>query len=262
MGRDLLYRPPPGYILPDEEEEGEGGKKVGAKDKTAGTKPQPLSAKVSRASEVGETVAKAPKATPAHLNAYFNKDVNGLRQVNQATSQMKALRGGEGAADLRKIVLPASELRQAPVPEELDRAGRLMGLAGGLAGDGASSKQPEFEDYLGRMAAWAQDKRRSVADIEALKAHFERMVAARKAALQRLRKSRGQHGAGENIDLAPNHGNTTWLQAEAAGGGAVEESEDLAGDARALVRATKEQAAPMHARVRKVLGIKGGVKKE
>ena len=59
------------------------------------------------------TPARTPRPTvqqdargPAFRAAYFNKDVESTGAVNQRASSMKALRGDEGASDLKKIIIP------------------------------------------------------------------------------------------------------------------------------------------------------------
>ena len=131
MGRDLLYKPQIPQQLPDEgTEEGPKAKKGGAK----GVKG------ARDLGGVGESVqvklpagARGPRAgAPAHKAAYFNKDISGVKDANLAQSNMKALRGAEGATDLRKVVIPPAVGIENPDPADLRAASVLMGLDGGL----------------------------------------------------------------------------------------------------------------------------------
>ncbi|HET6345654.1 MAG TPA: hypothetical protein VFH51_12030, partial [Myxococcota bacterium] len=59
---------------------------------------------------------------PAYKAAYFNKDVDGSAGINQRARPMQALRGQDGAADLRKVVLPPPVEVEVPNPEQLRAA--------------------------------------------------------------------------------------------------------------------------------------------
>ena len=75
-------------------------------------------------------------------------------------------------------------------------------------------------------------------------AQLEEMVEARKAALQRMAAAR-----------QPAY-SVTVEQAVTANGNALEETEDVVDAGRELVERTAEQAAGMHFRLAKMLGIK------
>ena len=241
MGRDLLYKPQT-VILPDEEEDEKAVKKS---DKAA--KHQ-----AKQAREVGRSLGVDPRIQkqldaklqkgargPAFKNDYFNKDVSNVGQTNQSTNSMKALRGSEGAADLRNIVLPALEGEGCAGATELRSAGEMMGLEG----DASTS----LEGLLQREGDWAQNPKNS---LEALKSRFEemeRMVQTRKEALAKMRdKPKGDlHSA-----------NPTMRQADVSEDLALGDFGDLVGEANTLISAVEGQSVNMHDRLKKTLGIK------
>jgi hypothetical protein len=236
-GRDLLHKPQVPQVLPDD---ASGEKKV---DKT-GTK-------APRARDLGgvpgdEPAMPAPRAdrvgpptrTPAHRAAYFNRDTSGVHEVNQRASNMAALRGGQGATDLKKIVLPPAIGVDHPEPEVLRGAGDLIGLDGSL--------DLSLESFLGRQGQWVRQKGVTVEMLEARMAQLEEMVAARKAALLRM----------INAPSRELPSSVTVAQAVSAHGEALEESEDLAAEGRELIGRVAEQAEGMHRRLAKMLGIK------
>jgi len=236
-GRDLLYKPQVPVILPDD---ASGAKKV---DKTGTGAPRardlggvPGERPAAPAAKPGR--AAPPTRTQAHKAAYFNKDVSGVREVNQRGSTMAALRGSQGATDLRKVVLPPAIGVEHPEPEVLKGAGKLMGLDGGL--------DLSLEAFLGRQGEWARGKGVTVEMIEARQAMLELMVEARKAALMRMIDV-------QNRELPRS---VTVEQAVSAHGEALDEADDLAAQGRELIGRVAEQAEGMHMRLAKMLGIK------
>ena len=152
MGRDLLYKQ---QVIPQLPEEEEGGGKTG-KVKKGGLQPGVRDLK------------GAGKALPSTVNkgapaAYFNKDTSGVRQVNQSQSNMKALRGSDGAGDLRKVVIPPARGIDNPEPANLKSAMGQMGMDGSFSLDLGS--------MLGRQNNWLQGKGVTV-DMEGLMQEF------------------------------------------------------------------------------------------
>lgn len=236
-GRDLLYKPQVPQALPDD---GTDQKKV---SKT-GTK-------APRGRDLGGVPAERPSAppaprgraapgarAPAHRAAYFNNDTSGVHEVNQRASNMAALRGSQGATDLKKIVLPPAVGVEHPEPEVLRGVGDLMGLDGSL--------DLSLESFLGRQGQWARQKGVTVEMLEARMAQLEDMVAARKAALLRM----------INVQQRDLPYSVTVTQAVSAHGEALQQSEDLAAEGRALIGRVAEQAEGMHRRLAKMLGVK------
>src|SRR5690606_29535963 len=125
---------------------------------------------------------------PAFKAAYFNQDSSGVREVNLRQSNAAALRGGEGASDLRKIVLPPSASGiTTPDPGQLRGATDLMGLDG--------SFELNLESMLGRQSAWTRGKGVTAEMIQARMQQLEQMILDRKRALQRLAERRGKTAA-------------------------------------------------------------------
>ena len=93
--------------------------------------------------------------------AYFNKDISGVKETNLAQSNMKALRGAEGATDLRKIVLPPAVGVENPDPVELRAATDLMGLDGSFDLD-LETLHSELDELLSKRQIKAIDKRRQL----------------------------------------------------------------------------------------------------
>ena len=242
MGRDLLYKPQT-VILPEEDEE--DGKDVKKSGKAA--KQQAKQAReVGRGLGVDPRIQKQLDAKlqkgargPAFKNDYFNKDVSNVGKTNQSTHAMKALRGSEGAADLRNIVLPVLEGEVSASPTELRSAGEMMGLEG----DGSTS----LEGLLQRQGDWAQNPKNSVEALKSKYEEMERMVQARKEALAKMRDK-----AIRVLHLA----NPTMRQAGASEDLALGDFGDLVGEANTLINAVEGQSVNMHDRLKKTLGIK------
>jgi hypothetical protein len=111
-----------------------------------------------------------------------------------------------------------------------------MGLEGDL--------ELNLESLLGRQGAWLKGKGVTAEMIEARLAQLEAMVAARKEALRRMAAARA---GGQSVTIE---------QAVATDGNALEQTEDVVEAGRELVERTADQAAGMHYRIAKMLGIK------
>ncbi|MBI5508137.1 MAG: hypothetical protein HY903_05235 [Deltaproteobacteria bacterium] len=236
-GRDLLYKPTVPVPLPEE---------------SSTTKPaaDKVGVKVPHGRDLGGVpgdgpvrapVAKAPTeraSPPAFKAAYFNKDISGVKEANLRQSNLAALRGAEGASDLKKVVLPPAIGIETPDPAQIRQAGELMGLDGGL--------ELNLQTFLGRQGAFAKAKGVTVEMIEERLRQLEAMVTARRAALARMLAGRAKARASS----------VTLEQADAAKGKALDETEDLAAAGGDLVRRTAAQAEGMHLRLAKALGIK------
>ncbi len=225
-GRDLLYKPP--VPLP-------------AQDDQSGAKPADKAKRVRDLGGVpGETVRSRISTdstrTAAYKAAYFNQDISGVHQANPRGKPMRALRGSEGAVDLKKVVLPPAMGVETPNPNELRAAGELMGLGQNL--------EPSFADLLGRQKGWLTGRGVTVEMIKARLRQLAEMIEARRAALKRMLGRRAQ--------------SVTVEQAVGADGAALTKSEDVAGEGSELVRRVSEEAAGMHHRLAKMLGIKQG----
>jgi hypothetical protein len=234
MSRDLLYKPNVPVIGPEESDP-----KVKKADKTGtkGLRGRDLGGvtEPSATPEV-QTPAETPavKKTPAYRAAYFNRDSSSVKEINQRQSGLKALRGAEGASDLRKVVLPPAAYVDTPNPEVLRGASDLMGLDG--------SFELDLQSLLGRQSAWTRGQGVTAETIEQRKKQLERMVEARKAALARMKAKRAA--------------SVTVEQAVRAGGKALTQVQDVVSAGRELVGKTAAQAAGMHRRIAKTLGIK------
>jgi hypothetical protein len=231
-GRDLLYKPAVPLVIP--EEESVKGKKPDAKaQKAPGARDL---------GHVGESVVKegTPAGKPkAFQNAYFNKDISGVRGVNLNTSKAASLRGGEGASDLKKVVLPPSVAGiENPEPAKLRGAIDLMGLEGGFG--------ESLEGLLNRQGAWAKGKGVTVEMLKERLAQLESMVEARKAAIARMANGRSKKPVAS----------VTLDYARRVAGKGLDAVADVAAAGTSLVRATAAQAEGLHRRVAKVLGIK------
>ena len=243
MGRDLLYKPPVQQVLPEDEED---GKKVDKGKGKADAQKKALLNKLLRARDVGDVGGKdllkklqeAQNKPGAHKNAYFNKDVNAVRETNLGTRAAKAMRGADEASDLRKVVIPGPEGKDSPDPAELQEAGKRMGLEG----------EPDLSmgSLLGKHGEWAQGKGVTLEMLEERLAQLEEMVALRIEALGRVGQGRSDLGIS----------NVTVLQAAIAQGEAMETSEDIAAEGEALARTIADEAEGMHACIRKTLGLK------
>jgi hypothetical protein len=232
-GRDLLYKPPV-PVVPTDEDEADGKKvKSTAKSKAAREAARTIEAQ-KETRNVGETGATA-KQGPAYRAAYFNKDISGARELNQRESTMKALRGAEGASDLKKVTLPkAAHHIDTPDPKVLRGAGDLMGLDGLL--------ELSLATLLGRQGAWTRGQGVTAEMIAARQKYLEKLVEQRRRALARIRGKRA--------------GSVTLDAALAADGKDVDDADDVVEEGRKLVVRTSDQAAAMHRRIAKALGIK------
>jgi hypothetical protein len=268
MSRDLLYKPPVPLVLPDEPAEGKKGSgdrppnrplnKLGLPQRgrdLGGTKepgtaadkapPDPSGAPVAEgtgtaaAGQPADAAFRAPWQKPprpaAHQAAYFNKDVEATATVNQRASSMQALRGAEGATDLRKITIPAAEM-EVPNPELLRAAGGRMMLSGA----------PDLQALLGQQGASTRAPGMTVERMQARMAQLQTMIAARVAALARMARLPGDR-VQRSVTL--NHA----LQSK---GEAMQDSQDLTGEGNSLIRGAAGQAEGLHRRMAKTLGIK------
>ncbi|OGQ85297.1 MAG: hypothetical protein A2289_10845 [Deltaproteobacteria bacterium RIFOXYA12_FULL_58_15] len=235
-GRDLLHKPQVPIILPDEATDNSKTDVVKKPGKVGGARDL---GRVSEGSSSQAPAARAPQTkAPAFKAAYFNSDTSGVREVNQRASNMKALRGGEGASDLRKIVLPPPPRgMESPEPARLRDASSLMGLDG--------SVDLCLENMLGRQGQWARGEGVTAEMILQRMEQLAVMVEARKVALARMLKQQRRLPPSPTVD-----------QAVKAGGDAVNQSEDIAADGRELMERTAGAAAGMHRRLAKMLGIK------
>jgi hypothetical protein len=237
-GRDLLYKPSVPIALP---EEGSATKptadKVGVKipkGRDLGGVPgeAPMRAPPTRAQETERP------GSPAFKAAYFNKDISGVREANLRQSNLAALRGAEGATDLKKVVLPPAIGVETPDPAQIRQAGELMGLDGGT--------EMNLQTFLGRQSGWAHAKGVTLEMLLERLKKLEEMVNARKAALARMLNGRAKQRAAS----------VTLAQADAAKGKALEQVDDVVTAGAELVQKTSAQAEGMHKRLAKMLGIK------
>lgn len=188
---------------------------------------------------------RAPIGTPvgapeekAYKAAYFNKDVGALGAPNLRARPMAALRGEEGATDLKKVVLPPLTGSATPSPEMLGAALSAMGPA--------EMEAPHLMGLLERQAQWAQAKTTTAEQLQARMAQLEDMVAARREALERM------------AGLTPEHfGRSRTLTLGVTADPRVPvEPEGLENDANRLIDETAAQAGGLHTRLMKVMGIK------
>lgn len=249
--RDLLHKPIP-VIAPDDQA---GGKKLpgtpalnklgvqnrareigGESDPAISTVQEPPAPSPAPAPRTRESVkARGPAAFRA---AYFNKDVESTGAVNQRTSSMKALRGDEGASDLKKIVIPPAMGIDTPDPKVLGQALELMSAH--------NLEQLDLASLLARQGAWSKQKGVTAEMIAERLAQLKQMVQDRLTALRRLAK------------LSPQRlmRSATLAQAATSEGRAHEDTTNLAEAGRDLVQSTAAQAEGMHTRLSKALGIK------
>ena len=243
MGRDLLYRPQVTQLPEDEEEEGKPLKKSASSSSAA--KKAELN-KDLRARDLGRVggeellkkFQQGQKKPAAFKNAYFNQDINSVKDTNFGTRAAKALRGADQASDLRNVVIPGPAGKESPEPEELRAAGERMGLLGEF--------DLSMEFLLGKQGEWAQGEGMTLEKLQARIEELEQMVFARAHALARMGMGKSDR------ELS----NSTMLQAAIAQGEGMEKSEDISEDGRTLAENITEEAAGMHARIRKTLGIK------
>lgn len=242
MGRDLLQKPNVPIPLQEEGSENDSGKakKLGVKGPRGrdlgGVPGQQPSA---RTKAQAQSPAKAQRGTthaPAFKAAYFNEDTSGVNQVNQRSSAMAALRGQQGAADLRKVVLPPAVGVEHPEPAVLRQASALMGLEG--------VQDLDLEGLLARQSEWAQGDGVTPELLQARLEQLEAMVEARKSALARMRGARWAERS------------VTVQRALEQDGRALDECDDVASEGAQIVQQTAQRAEGMHARIAKALGIK------
>jgi hypothetical protein len=215
-----------------------GGEADAPKDR--GTIGPPAKGGAGRAPGAG---AKAPAALPqevapkAFRAAYFNQDVQATLAPNLRARPMAALRGEEGATDLKKVTLPAPA-HAAPEPEQLGMALARM-QAQDLTGLGLAG-------LLSELNTWTRKEGMTAEMIQARQAQLAQMVAERKEALARM------------SHLTPGHiqRSRTLTQAYLADGDGLTQDEDLQGAADNLVQRTAEQAWGLHTRLLKVMGTK------
>ncbi len=175
--------------------------------------------------------------------AYFNRDVGGTKAPNLRAKPMAALRGEEGATDLKRVVLPPPSSSEAPQPEQLGGALARMLPTGQSAADGA----PALEQLIAGLSQWTQQEGMTQEKLQARMEELEALVATRKAALERMAQLTPEH-------LALAH---TLTQAIMAEGEDPVASPSLIDDANTLVRRSHDQADGLHLRLKKVMGIKG-----
>jgi hypothetical protein len=152
-----------------------------------------------------------------------------------STRAMSALRGAEGASDLRQVVLPGAS-KETPSPDELRSSSELMGLDGELS--------TSLQGLLERQGSFAQGKGVTIEMLEARMRQLEEMVAARKAALARVLQ------AGQDVPT------TSATLVQAASGAGSAEDVDLAQEGNRLIQAVQQEANDMHDRLRRTLGLK------
>ena len=204
---------------------------------SGGTKglPRPTSKKEARAPggmPVGAPEDKAYKA------AYFNKDVGALGAPNLRARPMAALRGEEGATDLKKVVLPPLTGSATPSPEMLGAALSAMGPA--------EVEGPNLLGLLERQSQWAQAKTTTAEVLAARMAQLEEMVAARQEALGRMAQLTPDHlGRSRTLTLGITADPERPIEAEG-----------LEHDANRVIDETSAQAGGLHTRLMKVMGIK------
>jgi hypothetical protein len=254
--RDLLHKPIP-IVVPEEPSAGKKGVPPASLDKLGlkvrgrdlGGESAPPARGPTRDADAPPPPAGAPPAEaparpsrgrgPAYKAAYFNKDVDGSAGVNQRAKPMQALRGQDGAADLRKVVLPPPVEVEVPNPEQLRAAVELMGN-GDLQG-------LDLGSLLARQGSWSKSQGVTPEMIMARLEQLRQMVEARVAALQRM----------GHLPMDRVARSVTLAQAATSGGEALTQVEDLAGEGGELVRATARQAEGLHQRLAKALGVKG-----
>ncbi len=246
-GRDLLYKPPVPQIITEEgsgtgakSQQGKyGGKVPGGRE--LGNVGESIRAKLeAKLADAGNTTigTPGPGVVPAYKAEYFNRDVSGVNQVNLRTRGAAALRGSEGATDLRKIVIPPAYGIENPDPAIIRSAVDLMGLEPGTAYDLAS--------MLTRQGAIVRNPNVTKEMIEARLAMLNAMVQARKAALARMAKRRAAKAVN----------NRTLALARNADGRGLDKAIDVASEGSNLIEEVRGDAEGMHKRLAKMLGIK------
>jgi DNA-binding protein len=247
-GRDLLYKPPVPQIITEEgsgtgnnkSQQGKyGGKVPGGRE--LGNVGDNIRAKLeAKLADAGNTTigTPGPGVVPAYKAEYFNRAVSGVNQVNLRARGAQALRGTEGATDLRKIVIPPAYGIDNPDPAIIRSAVDLMGLEPGTAYDLAS--------MLTRQGAIVRNPNVTKEMLEARLAMLNAMVKARKAALARMAKRRAAKEAN----------NRTLALARKSQGKALDKAVDVAGEGTQLIEEVRIDAEGMHKRLAKMLGIK------
>lgn len=209
--------------------------------------PSPTPSTASTSTRVGPKQGKAPPKQPepevstrgpAYRSAYFNRDVASTQEANPRAHPMRALRGDEGATDLKKVVLPPPYGENIPNPEYLQTALELMNVD--------DLQHLDLGSLLGRQGAWSKAKGVTAEMIKQRLAQLQQMVDARLAALQRIQKLPKKLVAKS----------ATLAQAITQDADTVTQTPDLEASGRELIASTVEQASGLHARLSKVLGVK------
>jgi hypothetical protein len=247
-GRDLLYKPPVPQIITDEgsgtgdkkSQQGKyGGKVPGGRE--LGSVGESIRAKLeAKIADAGRTEigTPGPGVVPAYKAEYFNRDVSGVNQVNLRARSAEALRGSEGATDIRKIIIPRAYGIDNPDPVVIRSAADLMGLEPGA--------QYDLAAMLTRQGAMVRNPNVTKEMLEARLAMLNSMIQARKAALARMAKRRAAKEAN----------NRTLAIARKAQGKALDKTTDVASDGTQLIEDVRGDAEGMHKRLAKMLGIK------
>lgn len=180
----------------------------------------------------------APVQEKAFRSAYFNRDTAAIGTINQRARPMAALRGQEGATDLKRVVLPVAAGAEDPNPERLH--GALLRMAG------EHNLAPDLGALLGRQAAWTKREGVTAEAIAARQQELEAQVALRREALARMRQ------------LAPSHleGTPTLTQAVLSLDADAAAAPDPQAEAEALIDATARRGAGLMGRLAKVMGSK------
>lgn len=182
------------------------------------------------------TVAK-PSAAPAFKAAYFNQDVATTSQVNLAARPQKALRGEEGATDLRRVVLPAPAASEAP-SEPAALAGTLERMAPTEVGESA------LAGLVSRQGEWTERPSVKPETIAARQEKLERMVEDRKLALLRM----------QSLPLEARELSNTISHALQVDGAALSQpGADVEKNGNDLIEKAEEKATAMRTRLAKVV---------
>ncbi len=224
VGRDLLYKPPVPFVT-DEQQGDVKRKPTVGKGRELGSVGEQVRTRTDPALE------QKKGGLPAYKAAYFNEDISGVRQVNLRGKGAQALRGEEGASDLRKVVLPPAHGIENPNPDVIRSAADLMGLEPGFLHDLAG--------LLTRQGAMARSNGVTREMLEARMAMLEIMVEARKAALERMRNGRSKSLAkSKTLELA-----------RGSQGNAMANVNDVALEGTELIREVRDQADGLHRRL-------------
>lgn len=153
MGRDLLYKPPVPIVTGDDSEVKPASKAVKRppqveRGRDLGGVGSPTPEPVVTTSTPSAKSSSAERA--AFKNPYFTKDSSGVGVANQRQRTMQALRGAEGATDLRKVILPPAIGIETPDPNVLRGSSDLMGIDG--------SFHLGLEALVGRQSAWTRER--------------------------------------------------------------------------------------------------------